>query len=61
MTVMPGGHVVVGLSGEIDVVTAPAAREVLAEAASQGVTGITVDLGEVTFMDAAGLGVLAGA
>ena len=52
---------VVALSGEIDIVSAPAARDLLAEAASQAVTGITVDLSEVTYMDAAGLGVLAGA
>ena len=58
---LPGGHVIVALSGEIDIVSAPAVREVLAAAASQAVAGITVDLGGVTFMDAAGLGVLAGA
>lgn len=58
---VPGGHVVVALSGEIDIVTAPAARNLLAEAASEAVTGIIVDLGGVTFLDAAGLGVLAGA
>lgn len=52
---------VVALSGEIDIVTAPAVRDALSEAADQAVTGITVDLGEVTFIDAAGLGVLAGA
>jgi anti-sigma B factor antagonist len=57
----PGGHAVVALCGEIDIVTAPATRDLLAEAVSQAVTGITVDLSEVTFMDAAGLGVLAGA
>jgi anti-sigma B factor antagonist len=61
MTMVPGGHVVVALTGEIDIVTAPVARDLLAEAASEAVTGITVDLGEVTFLDAAGLGVLAGA
>lgn len=55
---MPDGHVVVTLSGEIDIATAPAARDALAEAASRPVTGVTVDLGRVTFMDAAGLGVL---
>jgi anti-sigma B factor antagonist len=58
---LPGGHVVVALSGEIDVVTAPETRDLLAEAAGEAVTGITVDLGGVTFLDAAGLGVLAGA
>jgi anti-sigma B factor antagonist len=57
----PGGHIVVALSGEIDIVTAPEVRDLLAEAASEAVTGITVDLGGVTFLDAAGLGVLAGA
>jgi anti-sigma B factor antagonist len=61
MIMVPGGHVVVALTGEIDVVTAPVARDLLAEAVSEAVTGITVDLGEVTFLDAAGLGVLAGA
>jgi len=53
--------VVVALSGEIDIVTAPVTRDLLAEAAGEAVTGITVDLGGVTFLDAAGLGVLAGA
>jgi anti-sigma B factor antagonist len=61
VAVMPGGHVVVALSGEFDIATAPAARDLLAELASAGVTGITVDLGGLTFVDAAGLGVLAGA
>lgn len=51
----------VALSGEIDVVTAPAMREALAEATRLAVTGLITDLGDVTFMDAAGLGVLAGA
>ena len=46
------------LSGEIDIVTAPAVRDVLAGAVRQAVW-IIVDLGEVTFLDAAGLGVLA--
>jgi len=58
---MPGGHVVVALSGEIDIVTAPVTRDLLAEAAGEAVTGITVDIGGVTFLDAAGLGVLVGA
>jgi len=52
---------VVALSGEIDIAAAPAVREVLAEAVGQAAAGVIVDLGEVTFLDAAGLGVLAGA
>jgi anti-sigma B factor antagonist len=61
LTTLPGGHVVVALSGEIDMLTAPAVREVLAEAIRRAVTGVIIDLAEVTFLDAAGLGVLAGA
>jgi anti-sigma B factor antagonist len=61
VTVMPGGHVVVALSGEFDIATVPATRALLAELTSAPVTGITVDLGGLTFVDAAGLGVLAGA
>jgi anti-sigma B factor antagonist len=51
--------VVVALSGEIDIASAPEVRAALAEAASHAVTGMIIDLGAVTFMDAAGLGVLA--
>lgn len=61
LTMIPGGHVIVALSGEIDIATAPAVRDLLAGAAEKAVTGITVDLGMVTFLDAAGLGALAGA
>ena len=60
VTAIPGGQVAVALSGEIDIVTVPAVRDVLAGAVRQAVTGVIVDLGEVTFLDAAGLGVLAG-
>jgi anti-sigma B factor antagonist len=51
----------VTLSGEIDIVTAHAARVLLAGAVSEAVTGVTVDLGAVTFVDAAGLGAPAAA
>jgi anti-sigma B factor antagonist len=59
-TALPGGHVAVALSGEIDIITAPEVRDALAGATSEAVTGIVVDLSEVTFLDAAGLGALAG-
>lgn len=49
----------VDLFGDIDFIAAPAVHAALAEAASQAVTGILVDLAEVTFLDAAGLGILA--
>jgi anti-sigma B factor antagonist len=61
MTTLPGGHMVVALCGEIDMLTVPAVREVLAEATRRAVTGVIIDLAEVTFLDAAGLGALAGA
>ena len=60
-TVLPTGHVQVSLSGELDIATAPAARDALDQAAGQAVTGLIIDLAEVTFLDAAGLGVLVGA
>ena len=58
-TVMPGGHVMVALCGEIDICTARAVRGVLAEAAGEAVAGVIVDLAGVRFVDAAGLRVLA--
>lgn len=61
MTTLPGGHAVVALSGEIDILTAPAVHEALAEATRRAVTGVIIDLARVTFLDAAGLGVLASA
>jgi anti-anti-sigma factor len=57
-TVLPGGHVVVALSGELDVDTVPEARNALDSAVGQAVTGVIINLAEVTFLDAAGLGVL---
>lgn len=61
ITALPGGHVVVALSGDLDIVTADAVRQALAEATRRAVTGVIADLAEVTFLDAAGLGALAGA
>ena len=61
ITALPGGHVVVTLSGDLDAVTAPAARLALADATRRAVAGVIADLAGVTFLDAAGLGVLAGA
>ncbi len=58
---LPGGHIVVVLSGELDITTASAMRDALADAARRAVTGVIVDLAEVTFLNAAGLGVLVGA
>jgi anti-sigma B factor antagonist len=51
---LPGG-LVVAVSGEVDLATAPELRERLGAAVDSGVTRIVVDLREVTFMDSIGL------
>ena len=53
-------HVVVAVSGEIDIASAPKLREKLVELASQGAQQVVVDLQEVDFLDSTGLGVLIG-
>src|SRR5579859_4139965 len=58
---LPGGHLLVAVSGEIDISTAPALRLALTLAIRAAITGVIVDLGEVTFIDALGLRALAGA
>ena len=54
------GHVLVTMAGEIDIATAPQLRGRLGPLAAGG-RPVIVDLTEVTFIDAAGLRVLAGA
>src|SRR5829696_5411669 len=51
---LPGG-LVLAVSGELDLATAPAVRERLGAAVDSGVTRIVVDLRDVTFMDSIGL------
>ncbi|HEX9697511.1 MAG TPA: STAS domain-containing protein [Actinomycetota bacterium] len=56
------GHVAyLGLSGEIDIATAPALEGWLRAAESNGNTAIVVDLEAVTFMDVSGLRAFLGA
>jgi anti-anti-sigma factor len=52
------GHVLVTVAGEVDIATVPQLRERLAAPAASG-RPLIVDLDWVTFLDAAGLGVLA--
>ncbi len=53
-------HVVVAVSGEVDIATAPKLREKLVELASHGAQQVVVDLDDVDFLDSTGLGVLIG-
>lgn len=52
--------VVVAVSGEVDIATAPKLREKLVELSSQGAQQVVVDLEAVEFLDSTGLGVLIG-
>jgi len=49
------GAVVLGVSGELDLSTAPDLRERLGTAVDSGTNRIVVDLRDVTFMDSVGL------
>jgi len=55
------GVAVVGVTGEIDVATAPSLREHLAVHQAAGEPVVVVDLTGVTFLDSTALGVLVGA
>ena len=55
------GRLVVSVSGEVDVHTAPDLRAELQRLAAQGEREIAVDLEGVDFIDSTGLGVLLGA
>jgi anti-sigma B factor antagonist len=56
-----GDRVIVTVSGEIDVYSAPVLRQALVDVMSTDARDITVDLDGVSFMDSSGLGVLVGA
>jgi anti-sigma B factor antagonist len=60
-TTIVRGRAIVSVSGDIDILTAPALRATFAEAIDRAETGVIADLSLVSFIDACGLGVLAGA
>ncbi|GAA4153040.1 STAS domain-containing protein [Actinomadura keratinilytica] len=51
---------IVKISGEVDVFTSPRLRETLLDIIDEGGVHLVIDLGEVTFLDSTGLGVLVG-
>ncbi|REE96283.1 STAS domain-containing protein [Thermomonospora umbrina] len=51
---------VVKVDGEIDVFSSPRLREMMLEVIDKGPSHLVVDLGDVTFLDSTGLGVLVG-
>lgn len=53
-----GDYSVIGVSGELDVYTAPALEEVLGDLVDAGKIKVVVDLSAVSFMDSTGLGLL---
>jgi anti-sigma B factor antagonist len=53
-------HVIIEVSGEIDVYTAPKLRECITGLVDEGHRKLVVDLEKVEFMDSTGLGVLVG-
>ncbi len=56
-----GTWAVIDVDGEVDMFTAPKLREALIQSIEQGHERLVVDLGDVSFMDSTGLGVLIGA
>lgn len=53
-----GPHTVVGVTGEIDVASAPALRDTLLALLNRGADSLVVDLRGVTFVDSTGVGSL---
>ena len=58
MSVCPGPPLVVAICGEVDVQSAPELREELLRVIRRSGSQLIIDLGGVTFLDCAGLGVL---
>src|SRR5689334_23190151 len=55
------GLPVLGVTGEIDIYTAPLFKQAVVNLVSEGNRDVIIDLSEVTFMDSSGFGTLLGA
>ena|SRR2546421_6687526 len=55
-----GDWTVLGVTGEIDIATAPSLREKLHSLLAEGRANLIIDLDDVTFLDSTALGVLVG-
>lgn len=58
---LPGAVHVVGVSGEVDIFTAPELKSTIARAIEDGAHRLIVDLTQTRFLDSTALGVLIGA
>jgi anti-anti-sigma factor len=57
--IFDGGRVVLGVRGEVDIVTAPELAAILGAVIGRGHLAVVLDLAALDFMDASGLGVIA--
>ena len=55
------GWVVITITGDLDIVSAPRLREEMLDAISNGGTRLILDLTTTTFIDSTGIGVIVGA
>lgn len=55
------GARLVSVSGEVDVSNAPELRDAIGAALSDGVSSVSVDISDVSYIDSTGIGVLVGA
>ncbi len=53
-------HIIIEVSGEIDVYTAPKLRDTITELVAAGNYDLVIDMEQVEFLDSTGLGVLVG-
>jgi anti-sigma B factor antagonist len=57
---VPSGHVVIALTGRIDISATPVVRVTLADAVTMTRTGLVLELSQVTFLDPSGMALLIG-